>query len=36
MNGGDKPVDYQLYMNGKAAKANSLPHSISTLVFQSF
>ena len=33
MNGSDKKIDYELYMNGKTAKANSLPHSISTLVF---
>ncbi|RYZ28220.1 MAG: glycosyl hydrolase [Chitinophagaceae bacterium] len=33
MNGGDKQIDYQLYLNGKVAKTVSLPHSISTLVF---
>ena len=33
MNGGDKDIDYELYMNGKTAKAKSLPRSISTLVF---
>ena len=36
MNGTDQKIDYQLYMNGKAAQANSLAHSITTLVFQSF
>ncbi len=36
MNGSDKKIDYQVYMNGKAAQTNSLPHSITTLVFQSF
>jgi len=33
MNGSDKKIDYQLYMNGKAAPTSSLPHSITTLVF---
>jgi glucosylceramidase len=33
MNDSDKEINYQLYMNGKAAKTNSLPHSITTLVF---
>jgi glucosylceramidase len=33
MNGSDKKIDYQLYMNGKAAQTSSLPHSITTLVF---
>ena len=36
MNGGDQKIDYQLSVRGKAASATSLPHSISTLVFQSF
>ena len=34
MNGTDEKIDYQLYMKGKAAQTSSLPHSISTLVFQ--
>ena len=34
MNGTDDKIDYQLYMKGKAAQTSSLPHSISTLVFQ--
>jgi glucosylceramidase len=34
MNDGDKKLDYQLYMKGKAAQSTALPHSISTLVFQ--
>ena len=36
MNDSDKKIDYLLYVKGKAAPATSLPHSISTLVFQSF
>jgi glucosylceramidase len=34
MNDGDKKLDYQLYMKGKAAETTALPHSISTLVFR--
>ncbi|MGZ3975389.1 MAG: glycoside hydrolase family 30 protein [Flavisolibacter sp.] len=34
MNEGDKKIDYQLYMKGKAAPTTALPHSISTLVFR--
>jgi glucosylceramidase len=34
MNQGEKQIDYQLYMKGKAAATTSLPHSITTLVFQ--
>lgn len=33
MNGSDKKMDYELYVNGKAALTTSLPHSITTLVF---
>lgn len=33
MNSSDQKIDYELFMKGKTAKANSLPHSISTLVF---
>jgi len=33
MNSSDQKIDYQLYRNGQAAKATSLPHSITTLVF---
>ncbi|HUC79585.1 MAG TPA: glycoside hydrolase family 30 beta sandwich domain-containing protein, partial [Flavisolibacter sp.] len=33
MNNGDEKIDYQLFQGGKVAKASSLPHSISTLVF---
>jgi glucosylceramidase len=36
MNGSDQKMDYQLYVKGKEAKTTSLPHSITTLVFQSF
>jgi len=36
MNGTDDKIDYQLYMKGKAAQTSSLPHSISTLVFQAW
>jgi glucosylceramidase len=36
MNNMDQKVEYQLLLNGKAAQTTSLPHSISTLVFQSF
>ncbi|GAC1395491.1 MAG: glycoside hydrolase family 30 protein [Sediminibacterium sp.] len=32
MNQTDKEVPYQLYMNGKAAKTISLPHSIATVI----
>jgi glucosylceramidase len=34
MNEGDKKLEYQLYMKGKAAETTALPHSITTLVFQ--
>ncbi len=33
MNGSEQKIDYELFVNGKTAKTNSLPHSISTLVF---
>lgn len=33
LNLGDTKVDYKLWLNGKAADATSLPHSIMTLVF---
>lgn len=33
LNNSDQKIDYQLRMNGKAAATTSLPHSISTLVF---
>ena len=33
MNKGDKPQEYFLWVNGKAAKVQSLAHSIQTLVF---
>jgi glucosylceramidase len=33
MNSGAENIEFELYMNGKTAKTNSLPHSISTLVF---
>jgi glucosylceramidase len=33
MNQTEKSISYLLWMNGKAAKMESLPHSISTLVF---
>ena len=33
MNRGDQKVDYNLWIAGKAAKVESLPHSIQTLVF---
>lgn len=36
MNGGDEKIDYQVYMNGKAAETQSLPHSMTTLVFKTF
>lgn len=36
MNNSDKKMEYQLYVKGKAAQTSSLPHSITTLVFQSF
>lgn len=36
MNSGDSPVEYNLYYRGKSARAKSLPHSISTLVFNTF
>ncbi|MBN9349160.1 MAG: glycoside hydrolase family 30 protein [Chitinophagaceae bacterium] len=36
MNPGDNPVEYNLYYKGNSALVNSLPHSISTLVFKSF
>jgi len=36
MNNTDKKTDYHLWIKGQAAEATSLPHSISTLVFQSF
>ena len=34
MNEGDKKLEYQLYMKGKAAETTALPHSITTLVFK--
>lgn len=33
MNNSDEKIDYELYMNSKVAQTVSLPHSISTLVF---
>ncbi|MEJ0080260.1 MAG: glycoside hydrolase family 30 beta sandwich domain-containing protein [Puia sp.] len=33
MNMTGKAISYLLWMNGKAAKMESLPHSISTLMF---
>jgi glucosylceramidase len=33
MNATDKPVSYSLWVAGDAAKVESLPHSIQTLVF---
>ena len=33
MNTGDKKIDFKLWINGKAADATSLPHSIVTLMF---
>ena len=33
LNEGDKQIDYFIWINGKAAKVTSLPHSIQTLVF---
>jgi glucosylceramidase len=33
MNNSDQKIDYELCMNSKVAKTTSLPHSISTLVF---
>lgn len=33
MNGGNEKLNYYLWINGKAAEVNSLPHSIQTLVF---
>jgi glucosylceramidase len=33
MNSSEQKIGYELFMKGKTAKANSLPHSISTLVF---
>ncbi len=33
MNSSDRPIDYNLNYGGRSAKAKSLPHSISTLVF---
>lgn len=33
MNGGDKAIDYFLWVGGHAAEVTSLPHSIQTLVF---
>lgn len=36
MNNTDKKLDYQLYMHGQAAATESLPHSISTVLFKSF
>lgn len=36
MNNTDKKMDYQLYVKGRIAQTSSLPHSITTLVFQSF
>lgn len=36
MNSGENPMDYYLCYRGKSAKVKSLPHSISTLVFNTF
>ncbi len=33
MNQGNKPTEYYLWVNGKAAKAMALPHSINTLIY---
>jgi len=33
MNDGAKQIPYFLWINGKAAEATALPHSIMTLVF---
>jgi glucosylceramidase len=33
MNTSDKKIDYFLWLNGKAAEVQSLPHSIQTLVY---
>ena len=33
LNTTDKPMSYKLWMGGTAAEANSLPHSIMTLLF---
>jgi hypothetical protein len=33
MNASDKSISYFLWMAGKAAKMESMPHSIVTLVF---
>ena len=33
LNKSDKEVSYYLWVAGQAAEANSLPHSIQTLVF---
>jgi glucosylceramidase len=33
MNQGNKPTEYYLWVNGKAAKTMALPHSINTLVY---
>jgi len=33
MNGGDKPLTYNLIMNGNSAKIQILPHAIQTLVY---
>ena len=33
MNSGDAKTQYYLWINGKAAEATALPHSISTLIF---
>jgi glucosylceramidase len=34
MNLTDKPADYLLWVNGKAASVSSLPHSINTLIIE--
>jgi glucosylceramidase len=33
MNQSNKPTEYYLWVNGKAAKTMALPHSINTLVY---
>jgi len=33
MNQSDKAATYNLWVNGKAAVTDALPHSISTLIF---
>jgi glucosylceramidase len=33
MNAGDAPIDYKLFVKGRAASAKALPHSIVTILF---